>query len=71
MIINVKTESSSYDITLKRNAINEVNNILDIKGKALIVTDSGVPEEYSKIVAEQFDKSIIKTIPHGEKNKKA
>ena len=54
MIINVKTESSSYDITLKRNAINEVNNILDIKGKALIVTDSGVPEEYSKIVSSQI-----------------
>ena len=69
MIINVKTESSSYAITLKRNAINEVNNILDIKGKALIVTDSGVPEEYSKIVASQIKDSVIYTFPQGEQSK--
>ena len=69
MIINVKTESSSYDITLKRNAINEVNNILNIKGKALIVTDSGVPEEYSKIVASQIKDSVIYTFPQGEQSK--
>ena len=69
MIINVKTESSSYDITLKRNAINEVNNIFDIKGKALIVTDSGVPEEYSKIVASQIKDSVIYTFPQGEQSK--
>ena len=59
MIINVKTASGSYDITLKRNAINEVGNILDVKGKALIVTDSGVPEEYSKIVSSQIKNSVI------------
>lgn len=69
MIINVKTESSSYDITLKRNAIKEVNNILNIKGKALIVTDSGVPEEYSKIVASQIKDSVIYTFPQGEQSK--
>ena len=69
MIINVKTTSGSYDITLKRNAINEVSNILDIKGKALIVTDSGVPEEYSKIVASQIKNSLIYTFPQGEQSK--
>jgi len=69
MIINVKTESGSYDITLKRNAINEVGNILDVKGKALIVTDSGVPEEYSKIVSSQIKNSVIYTFPQGEQSK--
>lgn len=69
MIINVKTTSGSYDITLKRNAINEVSNILNIKGKALIVTDSGVPEEYSKIVASQIKNSLIYTFPQGEQSK--
>ena len=69
MIINVKTASGSYDITLKRNAINEVSNILNIKGKALIVTDSGVPEEYSKIVASQIKNSLIYTFPQGEQSK--
>ncbi len=69
MIINVKTASGSYDITLKRNAINEVSSILDIKGKALIVTDSGVPEEYSKIVSSQIKNSVIYTFPQGEQSK--
>lgn len=69
MIINVKTASGSYYITLKRNAINEVGNILDVKGKALIVTDSGVPEEYSKIVASQIKNSVIYTFPQGEQSK--
>ena len=33
MKITVKTESGSYDITLKRNALKEVETILNIKGK--------------------------------------
>ena len=69
MVINVKTQSGSYDITLKRNALNEVNNILKIKGKALIVTDSGVPVEYVRNVASQIKNSVIYTFPQGEKSK--
>ncbi|MBE6749095.1 MAG: 3-dehydroquinate synthase [Ruminococcaceae bacterium] len=69
MIINVKTSSGNYDITLKRNALNEVNSILNIKGKALIVTDSGVPEIYAKTVAGQIENSVIYTFPQGEQSK--
>lgn len=69
MIINVKTSVGSYDITLKRNAINEIKDILNIKGKALIVTDSGVPKEYSQIVASQLENSVIFTFPQGEMSK--
>ena len=69
MIINVKTSGGCYDITLKRNAINEVKDILSIKGKALIVTDSGVPSAYSEAVANQIENSIIYTFPQGEKSK--
>lgn len=69
MIINVKTQSDSYDITLKRNALNEVNSILDIRGKALIVTDDGVPTEYVKTVASQIENSVVYTFSQGEKSK--
>ncbi len=69
MIISVKTESGSYNITLKRNALKEVNKILNIKGKALIVTDSGVPEVYVKTVASQIENSVIYTFEQGEKSK--
>ncbi len=69
MIINVKTSGGSYNITLKRNALNEVNKILNIKGKALIVTDSGVPRVYVETVANQIENSVIYTFPQGEKSK--
>ena len=69
MIINVKTSSGSYDITLKRNAINEIKDILNVKGKALIITDTGVPEAYSKAVASQIENSVIFAFAQGEKSK--
>ena len=69
MNINVKTSGGSYNITLKRNALNEVNSILNIKGKALIVTDSGVPRIYIDKVQEQIENSIVYTFPQGEKSK--
>ena len=55
MIINVKTSGGSYNITLKRNALNEVNKILNIKGKALILTDRGVPRAYIETIDGVYD----------------
>ena len=69
MIITVKTSTGSYDIVLERGALNRLSEICDIKKRALIVTDDGVPKEYSQIVSEQFENSVIKTIPQGEKSK--
>lgn len=69
MILTVKTSMGSYDIVLERGVIGDIKPYCNINKRALIVTDSGVPEEYSKTVAAQFNKSIIKTIPQGEKSK--
>ena len=69
MILNVKTQSNDYNITLERGAINRVGECCDTSKKALIVTDSGVPYEYAKTVSLQFKSSIIKVIPQGEKSK--
>ena len=69
MIITVKTSTGSYDIVLERGALNRISELCDVKKRALIVTDDGVPEEYSKLVSKQFPDSIIKTIPQGEKSK--
>ena len=60
---------NTYNIVLKRCALNNISDYCDIKKKALVVTDDGVPEIYSKTVASQFSKSVIKTIPQGEKSK--
>lgn len=67
--ITVKTSAGSYDISLGRGLINNVDSFYKPKGKALIVTDSGVPEEYSKSVKAAFSDSLIYTFCEGEENK--
>ena len=69
MIINVKTSSGFYDITLERGALSNIAEYCDVTKKALVVTDDGVPSKYSEKVASQFSNVVIHTIPQGEKSK--
>lgn len=69
MIIPVNLGKDSYDIVLERGALLKVGKLFPVKGKVLVVTDSGVPEAYSKAVASQFKESFIFTFPQGEENK--
>ena len=69
MIIPINLGADSYDITLGRGAIGKAAEIFKIKGKVLVVTDSGVPEKYSQTVADQFEESFIFTFPEGEASK--
>ena len=71
MIIPLDLGKDSYDIILERGAIRKAGELLGIPEgrKVLIVTDSGVPEEYSKTVADCFENSYIFTFPQGEKSK--
>ncbi len=58
-----------YNIILERGLLNNIEPYCNTNKRAVIVTDSGVPEQYAKTVASQFTDSIIKTIPQGEKSK--
>ena len=69
MIIPLMLGKDSYDIVLERGAIKKAAELFDIKGKVLVVTDSGVPEEYARTVAAQFENSFIFTFSQGEHNK--
>ena len=69
MIIPLNLGADSYDITLERGAIKRASEIFKIKGKVLVVTDSGVPAQYPETVASQFAESYIFTFPEGEKSK--
>ena len=69
MIIPVNLGADSYNITLERGALKKAAEIFRINGKVLVVTDSGVPEIYSRTVASQFTESFIFTFPEGEKSK--
>ena len=69
MIINVELGQRSYDIVLERGAIEKSWKLLDLKRKAFIVTDSGVPAEYAKKICSQCADGYIKTVPEGENSK--
>lgn len=69
MILPVDLGKNSYDITLERGALDRAEEIFDLDRKVLIVTDSGVPEEYSQKLAKACKESYILTIPQGEESK--
>ena len=69
MIIPLNLGKDSYEIVLERGAIKKAAELFKVKGKVLVVTDSGVPEEYARTVADQFENSFIFTFPQGEQNK--
>ncbi len=69
MLIPVKTSVGSYDIVLERGALKKAGEYLDLSRKVLIVTDSGVPCEYSKTVANGCKSPYIVTVPQGEASK--
>ena len=70
-VINVPTSTGNYNIYLSSGAIDNICEYINISSnqKALIVTDSGVPQEYSQKVASQIPNGIILTIPQGESSK--
>lgn len=69
MKTRVNLGEDSYDIIIERGVINKFSDLVNINGKVLIVTDSKVPQEYSKCIANQYKKSYIYTIPEGEQSK--
>lgn len=71
MIIPINLGEKSYDIILQRGAIKKAGKLLGIDAdrKVLIVTDSGVPEEYVKTVADAFANSSVFIFPQGEASK--
>ncbi len=71
MIIPINLGEKSYDIVLERGALKKAGELLGISDgrSVLVVTDSGVPEEYAKAVADSFSEAHIFVFPEGEKSK--
>lgn len=59
----------SYDIVVERGILKNANKSLDLDRRVLVVTDSGVPEEYAKTLAAQCKESVICTVEMGEVSK--
>ena len=69
MIIPIKTQNGLYNIYLERGALKKAGEYFDLDRKVMIITDTGVPEEYSKTVASCCKSAVITTIEMGEKSK--
>lgn len=69
MVIPVSLKNNSYDIILEKGALKKAGELLNIKGKALVVTDSGVPEKYARTLLSQLENAFLFCFPQGEENK--
>ena len=69
VVIPMNLGTDSYDIVLERGALRRAGEILNLHRKVMIVTDSGVPEQWPRLVAEQCDEAVIFRMPAGEQNK--
>ncbi len=57
------------NIVIKNNALNNLNEYIDVNIKSLIVTDDLVPTVYVEMVKKQLKESYVVTIEHGEHHK--
>lgn len=69
MKIHINLENNSYDIVLEKGALNSVGNYFNLDRKVLILTDDGVPAEYSQLVANVSKHPVIYKIKSGEDSK--
>ena len=63
MILTVNMQEQTYDVVVERNSLNSVDKYFDLNRKVLIVTDDGVPSEYSKTIKDLSKEGYIYTTP--------
>ena len=68
-VMRVELSERSYDIHIGRGLIHKVSEIFCLDRRVLILTDSGVPKEYSERVKAVCREATILTLPDGEGSK--
>lgn len=70
MKLTVQLKERSYDIIMKSGCLADLHRFINVeKRKVFVLTDSGVPAQYARIVADQCPDSTVCTIPQGEGSK--
>ncbi len=69
MVLSVKLPTGGYEILLERGALSRASEYLRRHDRVLVVTDTGVPAEYARRVAEGCPYAHIVTVPMGEGSK--
>ena len=53
VVIPMDLGADSYEIVLERGVLRRAGEILNLRRKVMIVSDSGVPEKWTQTLAEQ------------------
>lgn len=69
MTLNVKTSGGDYNIYIERGLLQRAGEVLDLNRKVLVVTDTGVPEQYAMTVASQCAEAAVFVFEQGEASK--
>ena len=69
MKLTMRLGERSYDIIIKAGALNHVGELTNLRRRALVVTDDGVPPQYAQTVAAQCSEASIVTVKQGEGSK--
>ncbi len=69
MIIPVNLGNDSYDVVVGRGLLKSCNEMFDFDRKVAVITDDGVPAEYSMAIKNMCREAYIITVPQGEKSK--
>lgn len=69
MNIHMNLGENSYDIIVERGILSAASAELNLDRKVFIITDSGVPAEYSKAIAAQCRDAHITIVSQGEGSK--
>ena len=67
--LHLDLDERGYDITVGRGLLEHADEYFNLERKVFIVTDSGVPEEYAKIISSRARDARIVTVPEGEGSK--
>ena len=67
--LKMELSERSYDIRIGQGSLRSASSFFDLRRKVLVVTDSGVPSQYARIIADQCAEARIFTFPEGEESK--
>ena len=67
--LHVGLKENPYDIIICRGSLNDAGHELNLDRKVLVVTDNGVPPQYSRTVAAQCKNAVTVTVDSGEASK--
>ncbi len=68
-MIRMNLGKDSYNIELQRGNLEKAGELLNLNRRVMIITDTGVPIQYVKKVADQCKESYIEVVEQGEKSK--